>query len=582
VKATIRTKLLAGFGVLLLLLSGIGVLGLVKLNEANHAVDAMIEYQLAAVEAGDSAISALPDRQGEETRAIGRGARAAIDEGARLVLGGIVAALLLGLGMGWWLSRSITRGLSQVTRAANGLAEGDLEQTIAVGSRDEIGQMADAFRRMIAYQKEMASVATAVAAGDLTRQVEPKSERDALGIAFRDMVTNLRALAGQVQQSAEGLAGTGEQLGAAACQTSGTVQQVTNAVQQVAQGAQEQSNSARGSHESVEQLLQAIDQVARGAQEQARAVAGASATTEQMAASVEQVAENAERVAAASQQTKVSADLGARAVRETVDGMAQIQTVVSGATGKVEDLGKLGERIGAVVETIDDIAEQTNLLALNAAIEAARAGEHGRGFAVVADEVRKLAERSRRETKAIGELIRDVQGGTRDAVQAMAEGAAHVQAGAAQAERAGRALDEILAAAEQTVEQVTVIASAAQQMAARSRDVTGAMASISAVVEEATAATEEMAATAVEVGRAIGGIAAVAEENSAAAEEVSASAEEMSAQVEEMSAQADELSATATQLRALVAQFHLQVGAASSPAHPDAWPADEAPARRAA
>src|SRR4029079_9892533 len=123
-----------------------------------------------------------------------------------------------------------------------------------------------------------------------------------------------------------------------------------------------------------------------------------------------------------------------------------------------------GEKIGDVVETIDDIAEQTNLLALNAAIEAARAGEHGRGFAVVADEVRKLAERSQRETKSISELIRDVQLGTREAVEAMAEGTIKVDEGSAEADQAGRALEEILTAMQATVRQVEEIAAAVQEM----------------------------------------------------------------------------------------------------------------------
>src|SRR5439155_7630128 len=158
---------------------------------------------------------------------------------------------------------------------------------------------------------------------------------------------------------------------------------------------------------------------------------------------------------------RASARHGADAVRQTVSGMLEIKGVVAAASAKVEDLGKLGEKIGAVVETIDDIAEQTNLLALNAAIEAARAGEHGRGFAVVADEVRKLAERSQRETKAIAELIRQVQSGTREAVVAMESGSGKVEDGAARADQAGAALTDILEAVDEMVTRVTSIASAA-------------------------------------------------------------------------------------------------------------------------
>jgi methyl-accepting chemotaxis protein len=225
------------------------------------------------------------------------------------------------------------------------------------------------------------------------------------------------------------------------------------------------------------------------------------------------------------------------------------------AAEKVRELGVLGGQIGAVVETIDEIAEQTNLLALNAAIEAARAGEHGRGFAVVADEVRKLAERSSRETKQIADLIKKVQEGTHQAVAAMQRGADEVEGGAVQADEAGRALGEILRAVENTALQVTEIATAAQEMAADAGSMTGAMGSISAVVEENTAAIEEMSAQSSQVSRAINDIAALAHSQSASTQQVSASADEMSDQVGQLTAQAEELAEAAEGLRCLVAGF---------------------------
>ena len=132
---------------------------------------------------------------------------------------------------------------------------------------------------------------------------------------------------------------------------------------------------------------------------------------------------------------------GLAAVDKTADGMARIKSAVEASAVKVTELGAKGDQIGAIVETIDDIADQTNLLALNAAIEAARAGEQGKGFAVVADEVRKLAERSGRATKEIAALIAEVQQGTEEAVKAMTVGAAEVEAGAQLAVDSKTALD---------------------------------------------------------------------------------------------------------------------------------------------
>ncbi len=530
-------------------------------GDAKGAEEALFSDQnVKAVSTINAAIDNLVKLKQTRAQAILAEANAASDQARMLMIALSMIAGVLGFGVAFFMVRSIASAVSVVAASAQriaredlpsfvsvakALAAGDLTQEVFVTatrvdvrSKDELGRMADDFNAMIDGLQET-------------------------GSAFRQMTENLRALVGQVQSSANLLADTSGQLGAAANQTGAAVQQVNQAMQNVAAGAQDTSRGAQETNASVGQLTQAIDQISRGAAEQAHQVQAASATATEMAAGVEQVAANATRVAAASEQTKTAAQQGSKAVEETVAGMREIKSVVSQAAVKVQDLGKLGEKIGAVVDTIDDIAEQTNLLALNAAIEAARAGEHGKGFAVVADEVRKLAERSSRETKQIAELIRGVQDGTREAVSAMEQGSVRVDKGSAMADQAGRALSEIMVAVDGTVRQVTEIATAADAMAAAARNVTESMHSISAIVEENTASTEEMAAQSGQVADAIQAIAAVSEEQSASTEEVSASAEEMSAQVEEMSAQAQELAATADQLKALVGRFKIDATYAS-------------------
>ena len=473
-------------------------------------------------------------------------------------------ALIAILVSGYLIANNISTPIQLMTNGMVSLARGEiLHQTNAkvkqriLNRKDELGSLGRSITSLEGYFEEMSRIAEKIAAGDLTVKANPRSANDLFGNAFVKMIDGLRRSITQVRDNAAQVNQASEQLASAANQAGQATTQISTTIQQVARGTSQQSESVNATAASVEQMSRAIQGVAKGAQEQAAAVANASTITAQLSTLIAQVAGNAEAVLNQASSAADAARSGAKTVEATLNGMRSIQNKVGLSAAKVQEMGSRSEQVGVILTTIEDIASQTNLLALNAAIEAARAGEAGKGFAVVADEVRKLAERSANATREIGDLIKAIQHSVADAVSAMNDGAKEVENGVSLAGSSGQALSAILQAAEAVNQQARQAAEASKRMADSANQLVSSVDSVSAVVEENTAATEEMAASSSEVTRAIENIASISEENSAAVEEVSASTEEMAAQVEEVTASASALADLARSLQQVVNQFRL-------------------------
>ncbi len=491
----------------------------------------------------------------------------------RMVATGVFA-ILLAVGLGLALTQSMRAPLEIMARQLQNMQQGDLRWTVdentkrqIISRSDEVGLAAQGLDSTDLYLQEMAEIANQIANGNLAVVVAPRSEHDELGIAFSEMASSLQSLIRLVLTNVNELNAASSLLASNSGQARTAIGQITTTVQQVALGINQQTESISHTAGSVEKLERGIDGVSNGARQQSNAVASASAITHQISQSVERVADNTRAVTRRSAEAAETARSGSKTIEETLENMQSIKLKVGVSAQKVQEMGSLSNQIGAIVETIDNISSQTNLLALNAAIEAARAGEHGAGFAVVADEVRKLAERSLDATKEITSLIKGIQKTVSEAVLAMQAGAKEVEIGVNHSNEAGRALTNILDAAEAVYEQAQQANQATESVRAGSKELVNAIALVSGVVEENTQATREMSRNAEVVTQAIENIASVSEENSASVEEVTASTEEVRGQIEEVSDSARSLEKMAQDLQEVMGRFQL-----------DDSPAQESPA----
>src|ERR1700688_58723 len=341
-----------------------------------------------------------------------------------------ILALSLGVAIAYRTAKSITQPLTNLMNVARGIGNtGDLEHNIELNRDDEIGELARTFHKMVTYLKEMAGVSEAIAGGDLSVEVKPRSSHDTLGNAFSRMVEGLAGLVRSVRDASSQVASASNQVAGASDDAAKIGLQASSAIDEVTSTMHEMSVN--------------VQNMVKSTQVQASSVSETSASIDQMVASIQRVADTAKVLLDISNRSREEVHSGITTMEKATDGLNRINTTIQSSGEIIDVLGQRADDIGKIIEVIDDLAEQTNLLALNAAIEAARAGEHGLGFAVVADEVRKLAEKSAQSTKEISELIQSIQKESRKAVENMEQSTSIVNEGLGHGEELNTALRKI-------------------------------------------------------------------------------------------------------------------------------------------
>jgi methyl-accepting chemotaxis protein len=392
------------------------------------------------------------------------------NNGAKLLIAGCIGfgALIVTF---FQLSNRVLDPVKSLADFAERFSHGDYRARAAVDSHDDFAYIAENLNR---------------AAETTSRAIVSQEAQENL----QKSVTEFLTIVSQVARGDLTLRGhvTNDALGNVVDSVNYMLDNFVKVLERVRKGAFDVQSSAN-------EILIASEEMSTGAIQQDQEITNTSSAVEELTVSMKQVSNNAEASAEAARRALDAAEQGNRSVRDTLEGMQRIRASVQATAKRIKALGDRSLEISEIVNVINDITEQTNLLALNAAIEAARAGEAGRGFAVVADEVRKLAEHSRAATKDIAALIKAIQAETNDAVVVMEEGTKEVEIGAKLADQAGRALDAISSVVRQSAELVQEISLASKQQVRGTEGVANAMQIISNITRQTSQGARQTART---------------------------------------------------------------------------------------
>lgn len=454
-----------------------------------------------------------------------------------------VAAIALNFFMVmYFIKKDVIKDLHHSVTRIKKLSTGDISSNEQINRNDEIGELIDSLDTLRNSLDEQAIAANEIACGNLNTEIKVLSEKDTLGRAMLDMKKNLQKLlndlTGIVMEATKGnlsarantegyqgdyksiITGLNNTLdsithpikdGAKVLaymaegdfsyrvtkEYSGDLKMITDSINTVAESMKialmqvgELVNSLAS---ATSQITSSTEEMAAGSQENSSQATEIASAVEQMTSTILQTTRNASSAAEFSKKAGVMAQNGSQVVKQTVDGMNKIAAVVGNAAMTVKELGNSSNQIGEIIQVIDDIADQTNLLALNAAIEAARAGEQGRGFAVVADEVRKLAERTTKATKEIAAMIKQIQRDTGNAVESIESGTKEVEHGKEFANKANIALEEIIESTNQTIDVINQVAAASEEQSSAAEQISKSVEGISNVTQESASGIQQIA-----------------------------------------------------------------------------------------